>query len=292
MTLSARIPALAIDGGGSRCRFLLVKDGVRHTADGGSANVSSDFDGAVDVLRNGVSAIAARAGLTETQVFGLPAFVGLAGVTGPAMIARLKDALHFTDAIFADDRPAALRGALGAREGAIAHCGTGSFFAAEIDGTRRLAGGWGPVLGDEASAQWVGRRLLTRTLDHVDGVHPGSPLTETVLARFGDAAGIVRFAADADPAAFGALAPLVTDAAALDDPTALLVMEEAAAQVAEGLTRIGWRPGLTVCLTGGIGPHYARYLPGEIQACLRPPKAEPIEGAIALALEHAEGVGR
>lgn len=282
--------ALAIDGGGTRCRFLLLHNGARHTADGGPANVSTDFEDAARVLRDGISRLSATSGVAVDDIAACPAFIGIAGMTGPDMAQRLTNALPFANAVYADDRPAALRGALGAEDGAVAHCGTGSFLASQIDGKVKLAGGWGSVLGDEASAHWVGRRLLSLTLQCVDGFQPVSPLTEAVLARFDGAAGIVVFAASATPAEIGALAPLVTEGAQSGDPTARRVMHEAATDLANGLTRIGWQAGLAICLTGGIGPHFASLLPEQMQADLRPPKAAPIEGALALALDHAERV--
>lgn len=282
--------ALAIDGGGTRCRFLLLRDEVRHAADGGSANVSTDFEDAVTVLRTGISLLSEMSGVAVDDIAACPAFVGIAGMTGPDMARRLTNALPFANAVYADDRPAALRGALGARDGAIAHCGTGSFLASQIDGHVRLAGGWGSVLGDEASAHWVGRRMLSLTLQCVDGFQPISPLTEAVLARFDDAAGIVAFAGSASPAEIGALAPLVTVGAESGDPIAKRVLQEAATDLANGLTNVGWQAGLAICLTGGIGPHFASLLPEQMQADLRPPEAAPIEGALALALDHAERV--
>ena len=53
--------------------------------------------------------------------------------------------------------------------------------------------------------------------------------------------------------------------------------------LATGLQRMGWTPGMAICLTGGIGPHYAKYLAKGQQADLIAPKGPPIDGAIALA---------
>jgi glucosamine kinase len=279
---------LAIDGGGTYCRFVLLAGGERHEWEGGSANVSSDFDAAVAVVLEGADALADRTGQAPEAIHALPAYLGLAGVTGPAMAARLQAALPFANAIYTDDRPTVLRGALGRRDGAIAHCGTGSFFASSLDGEHRFAGGWGPVLGDEASAQWLGRRLLSATLETVDGLRTATVLTDAVIARFNDAPGIVHFAGTAEPDDFGRLAPLVTDSMVSDDATGLALMREGALHIEETLRSVGWRPGLTLCLTGGLAPHYTRFLPEEMQACVTAAQAEPIEGAVALALEHAE----
>lgn len=286
MTNSSDTPVLAIDGGGTRCRFALVRDARRQVIEAGSANASTDFDSAVRCLREGLQALARRTQIAPDALHELPAFVGLAGVTGEALSARLAAALPLRNAFYADDRLAALRGALGRDDGVIAHCGTGSFLAAQIAGHQRFAGGWGAVLGDEASAQWVGRQALSQLLHHVDGFVRKTPLIEELLLQFCDAAGVVEFARNADPAAFGALAPLVTAHAAQGDPVAVEIMQSAADHIAFDLKKIGWVSGLPICLTGGIGAYYAPYLPDEMRADFTKPLGEPLDGAIALAQER------
>lgn len=280
---------LAIDGGGTQSRFVIELQGKRFEATDGAANVSTNFEASEAAISDGIRALAAESGLSEDAILGAPAFIGLAGVTGPAMVARLTEALPFRNATYADDRPAALRGALGDRSGVVAHCGTGSFFASRIDGAQRFAGGWGARLGDEASAQWIGRYLLSATLHTVDGFREPSDLTAAVLEKFGDAPAIVRFAGAADPAAFGSLAPMVTEFAAEDDPTAQDLLAAGASHIAESATQLGWRPGLTLCLTGGIGAAYAPYLPSEMQKDLAAAKGSTVDGALAMAREYAAG---
>ena len=48
----------------------------------------------------------------------------------------------------------------------------------------------------------------------------------------------------------------------------------------------------TICLTGGISPYYAPYLPEEMQAAVAEPAAEPLIGAVALARAFAEELGQ
>ncbi len=287
MAETSRPDCVAIDGGGTRCRFVVSINDLVQSVEGGTANVSSDFDKSVATILSGLNELAALTGRDIQYLTSLPAFVGLAGVTGPAMVERLKTALPFVTARYADDRPAALRGALGSQSGIVAHCGTGSFLAAQYEGDIRLAGGWGPVLGDEGSAQVVGRRLLWLTLQCVDGFHSPTPLTDAVISRFGGAPEIVSFAGSANPHDLGALAPMVTDAAADDDPSAQFLLKEAAALVAHGIRQIGWWPGLAICLTGGIAPFYGPYLPDDMQADIRPHEADPLDGALALAADLA-----
>lgn len=279
---------LAVDGGGTRCRLVLSGTAGQWSVEMGSANVTSDFDGAVHQIKEGLAALSSQSGLAPEALYQVPAYLGLAGVTGPAIATRLEQALPLAHTRIADDRPIALRGALGDRDGAIAHCGTGSFFALQSGGQMRLAGGWGLILGDEASAAWVGRLALTRALAVVDGLGQTTPLIEEIMATRGDSAAIVEFAASAKPAEFGHYAKLVSRHAAEGDTQAVSLMTAAADHIATSLADLGFLPGQALCLTGGIGPVYAPYLPKTLQAALVTPVGTPLEGALALAEEFRE----
>ncbi len=282
--------ALAVDGGGTRCRIAVSDGSDIWQVEVGSANVSTDFDAACAELKRGLTALADGAGLDAAQVARAPAYLGLAGITGPALADRLAAALPFDHVRIEDDRPAALRGALGPADGFVAHCGTGSFLAAQRDGRPAFAGGWGPVLGDQASAQWVGRRALALTLECADGLLTPSGLADQLMARFGDAADMVRAASAMSPTEFGALAPVVTQHAAQGDALAISILHAGARYLADRMTKMGWAPGLPICLTGGIGPYYAEYLPADMQQGLTRPLGDPLTGAIALAHAFQEEI--
>lgn len=284
------ILALAVDGGGTRCRVAAWTGNKSVAVETGSANVSTDFDTAVHEVLRGLDVLASRMNCPVNVLTVAPAFVGLAGVTGPAIANRLQAALPFLQVRIEDDRVAAVRGVLGHRDGVVGHCGTGSFYASQTGDTIRLSGGWGPVLGDEASAQWVGRLALQLTLQTVDARVDPSPLSVRLLADFEDAAGIVRFASTARPSEFGALAPLVTEHAAHKDAIALRIMQQGADEIARGLRKVGWRAGQVVCLTGGIGPHYIDHLPADLRTHIADREGEPLDGALALARAFAQEV--
>ncbi|GGX67664.1 ATPase [Tateyamaria omphalii] len=256
----------------------------------GSANVSSDFEGAIQEIALGLQHLAARMACPVEQLSAAPTFVGLAGVTGPDMSERLRAELPFQRVRIADDRPAAVRGVLGQRDGVISHCGTGSFYASQLDGNITLAGGWGPVLGDEASAQWVGRRVLQLTLETVDGRVDATRLSRCLLTEMDGAGGIVAFAGKARPSDFGGLAPKVTQAAAEGDSLAQGIMRQGAGEIARAIRFLGWHPSVPVCLTGGIGPFYGSYLPDDLRACLVGGEGEPLDGAVSLALDFAREI--
>lgn len=280
----------AVDGGGTRCRVAACAGRQVTVLETGSANVSTDFEGAVHQIERGVQAHLDRLGVSAEQLQQAPAFVGLAGVTGERIAARLRAALPFRHVRVADDRLAAVRGVLGRRDGVIAHCGTGSFYAAQRGGEIRLAGGLGPVLGDEASAQWVGRAALRLTAEMLDGRRSPTPLGKLLEADFDGLAGIIHYASTAQPADFGTLAPLVTEFAAAGDAMAMAIMQQGADEITRGLRYIGWRAGLVTCLTGGIGPYYAAYLPKDLQASFAAASGEPMDGAISLAQDFAKEI--
>lgn len=281
---------LAIDGGGTRCRFALLIGKERFTCELGSANVFTDFDGAVHCITSGVSQLARASGFDTEAIYGAPAYIGLAGANVEATRAKLEETLDFKVAIFEDDRNAAIRGALGESDGFLAHCGTGSFFASQLAGARKLYGGWGPILGDEASGSWMGKKALSSVLQHIDGRKSCPDLASGVLKELKDADGIVGFAAIATPEQFGAFAPFVTDGARQGDSSCIEILCKGSSLVSQSLDRAGWQPGNPICLTGGLAPEYRAYLPQEKAQALREPLGQPIEGAIALARQLEKGL--
>ncbi|MBO9468174.1 ATPase [Tropicibacter sp. R15_0] len=282
------IPVVAADGGGTRCRLAVRSGAGDVSVVVGSANVTTGFDAALSEMRRGLSALAAKSGFSEADLISFPAFFGLAGVTGKTVSERVAAALPLRRVRVTDDRPTALRGGLGHRDGVLVHCGTGSFFAMQQGGKTRFGGGWGPILGDQASAYWVGRRALSITLRAVDGLVAQSNLSRSLLERHKSAAGIVSFAAMARQAEMAAIAPLVTGLAQQGDPLAQSIMQEAGTSIATTARAMGWQPGLAICLTGGIAAHYAPYLPVNMQKNITQPLGEPLQGALSLAQDFSK----
>ncbi len=290
MSAPHSIPVLAIDGGGTHCRIAAVEGEEVTLVEVGSANVSTDFERARRQIEAGVAQLSEITRISTDDLYQRPAYVALAGVTDRAVAERLRSALAFRTVEIHDDRPAALRGAIGKADGFLAHCGTGSFFGAQGEQQMRLVGGWGSVLGDEASAQWIGRKALSAALDTVDGMRDPSGLTEALLEEFSGSSGIVAYAKAAEPAALGVIAQQVTEAAHGGDPVAVAVMQAGAEHISNTLRILGWRPGARLCLTGGIGPYFRDHLPEDMQADVLAPQGTPLDGAISMAREFAQGV--
>jgi len=283
--LTSRV--IAVDGGGSRCRLVLDAAGKRWAEEKGPANVATDFDAALGEIHKGLAALAEKAGITAQAIARIPAYVGLAGAADRTICDRVAAALPFDRVKVEVDRAAALHGALGDGDGAIAHCGTGSFFGLRRGEAAAFVGGWGSKLGDEASGFWVGREALTGALAAHDGLRPASPLADALLTRWTSPAGLVDFAMQASPRQIGDLAPDVANAADAGDALGGDVLARGAAHVVAMLDFLGWQPGLPICFTGGFGPRYADYLPAGMKAALVAESAKPIEGALALARAFA-----
>ncbi|MEM9631545.1 MAG: BadF/BadG/BcrA/BcrD ATPase family protein [Pseudomonadota bacterium] len=286
--MTNQLQTIAIDGGGTRCRVACVIEEQTHIVEAGSANVSTDLEKGVAEIVSGLGKLARELNVPVAEFEPIPAYVGLAGASWADIVAKVAARLPLRHVRVEDDRPSAVRGALGSDDGVLVHCGTGSFQAAQRAGRIVLTGGWGPVLGDEASAQWVGRKALSAVLMVQDGVRPVSALTERLLESFGGTAGIVAFAGRASPADFGALARGVTEAAADGDPVAIEIMRSGAVHISTHVRSLGWSAGTPLLLTGGIAAHYAPYLDVPMQQALARPKGQPIDGALSLAREFAE----
>lgn len=273
---------IGIDGGGSTCRFALLWRGERYDLSLGAANAFTDRAGAIATLRDGIAQLAARAGLSDADLARARLHAGLAGIMTSGDAASVADALPVRQARVTDDRPTMLRGALGGADGALAAIGTGSFFGRQAGGETRFIGGWGFRLGDEASGAWLGRALLAATLHAVDGLREPSPLTDAVLHGFDDAPPhIVTAAQGYAPRDFAALAARIVEAAAQDDPVAHELMRDGAGWILRAVGALGWQPGDPLCLTGGLGPHYAPFL----DIATTPPAGSALDGALALAAD-------
>ena len=279
---------IGIDGGGSACRAALSKgDGTRrHEVTLGAANVSTDFAGAVGVIRQALSQLCGLAGIEVAALAGARAHVGLAGVMNAEIAARVAAELPMRRLVVSDDRPTAVAGALGNGAGAVAAIGTGSFLARRSDGGLQLAGGWGYALGDQASGGWLGKRLLKEILLAVDGFAEWTDLARAIFDEFDcDPSAIVAFSLSARPGDFARLAPRL---AVSSDPLAKALMQSGADYINRGLRAMGWNPGERICVMGGLGPSYLRYLPEEMQAASQDPKGSSLDGALQLAAQIDE----
>ncbi|MFD1797729.1 BadF/BadG/BcrA/BcrD ATPase family protein [Paracoccus aurantiacus] len=267
---------LGLDGGGTGCRAVLTDDSgqIIGRGTGGPCNIMSDRDGAVAALTE-----CAAETLAGRDPAGVTAVLGLAGVNTSGAGDWLPPLLPFGRSRVVQDAMTAAYGALGDSDGIVAAMGTGSIFIRKLGDAITTIGGWGPILGDEGSGNWLGRRFLSEVLRAGDGLTGQTVLTRQTESRHGGRNGIVAFARDARASDFGAeVAHLL---AARDDPVAIRVLSEAAELVAVSIAAIQKDELLPVTFTGGLGTVYAALLKGRWPQ--REPLGNPLDGALRMA---------
>jgi len=292
MSISAPL-LIAIDGGGTGCRAAIgtQRDGILGRASGGRANIGNDPNKTLVNVRGAVEEAAASAGLPHAALEDATAFIGLAGMNIARDEARLRAALPYARIIADDDRPACVVGALGEGvAGWVLAIGTGTIVAATDGAGFRYVGSWGFHLADQGSGAWLGRGALDRALQCHDGLMPHSDLTRALMADFGNNPdAFVAFSLTAHPGDYAAFAPKVIAASEAGDRHAEALMQEGATYYVRALKALEFTPGDPLCLLGGIGPHYARFLPrdhltGQIAA-----RGSALDGAFQLLCKAAAG---
>lgn len=277
---------IAVDGGGTGCRVAVGTrhDGILGRAAGGRANIGNEPEQALMNIRQTVERATVEAGLPLSALKDATAFVGLAGMDKARDEARLRAALPFQRIIADDDRPACVVGALGeGGAGWVLAIGTGTIVAATDGVAFRYAGSWGFHLADQGSGAWLGCRAMNQALQCYDGLMPHSDLTRAVLAEFGDdPSALVAFSLTAKPGDYAAFAPKVIAAAKASDRHAQALMQEGAAYYIRALEALDFTPGDPLCLLGGIGPHYADFLPKDHLSGLVKPQGAALDGAFHL----------
>lgn len=270
---------IGIDGGGTRCRLAVELAGQRHQLETGPTNVTSDFDGAIATLKAGLAELAQNAGLPLETLLDAPAHFGLAGIVSPKDAERVRATLAMPHARYSDDQTTSIRGALGRDDGIVISLGTGSFIARQLGGEFRKIGGWGLILGDEASGAWLGREAVADALRAQDGLLQETPFLRMLTPCLTD---LVSHPKQAD---FAALAPEVFAAANENDPSAKAILDRGLDYLEASVTALDPAGTLPLCLIGGLADAYRPFLPARLASSLISAQGTALDGALDLARE-------
>ena len=181
---------IGVDGGGTttKCACVAHDGTLLSTGEAGPSNYQRI--GLEEALGN-IRQAAQRA--TESANVKLPAAMAcfcLAGIARPSdravVIPRLEELGIGAEIIAEIDAEAALAGAHALRPGVVVSAGTGAIaYGRNADGQRARVDGWGPLLGDEGSAYWIGIGVLRAVMRAYDGRGAPTKLTAAVLEHFG-----------------------------------------------------------------------------------------------------------
>ena len=277
---------IGVDGGGTGCRAAIgtAQAGVLGRAEGGRANAATDFDLALKNVLKTVEAAADNAGITRADLRHAVAHAGLAGIHDQSEGRRFAAALPYSNVVVSDDRATAVTGALGGRDGYLLSIGTGTIAATSQSGAFKYVSGWGFQISDQASGAWLGRATLEQVLLCHDGLADHTPLTQEVFARFDNTPeALVAFSMCAKPGDFATFAPAILKAARSNDPFARNLIAKGADFLSRCLVQLGFEAGNALCLSGGIGPHYAEFLSEDIMSGHRALAGSALDGAFQLA---------
>lgn len=257
---------VGIDGGGTKTRIMVAEEDGREIV---------SVDAPASVVRPGAaehSADVIAAGVRDAlEACGMPHVVpkvlcaGIAGTGREAERQALWQALVAREVadevVIQTDAAVALDDAFGDAAGILVIAGTGSMALGRSPAGRvSRAGGWGPVLGDEGSAAWIGRRALSAVCGAHDGREPETALTGAILTatECDSVEALIPWAATADRGTIAALAPTVASVADAGDLRAnailALAVEELVLHV-RALARnlfVDERAAIPVAFTGGL----------------------------------------
>ncbi|MDQ2665087.1 MAG: hypothetical protein M3Z05_03675 [Gemmatimonadota bacterium] len=211
-----------VDGGGSKTRVIVADEHGTPLGEAVGPGSAVRPPGGAAHSATVIAAALAEA-LASCDMSGVVPRVLSVGVAGAARDAE-RDALIESltvleiaeDVVVVSDFSIALDDAFGDGPGVLLISGTGSAaFGRGPSGATARCGGWGPVCGDEGSGAWIGRRALSVVTAAADGREPETALVGAVLtaAQVNEPWELIAWAAQATPAIFASLAPVVSTVA-------------------------------------------------------------------------------
>jgi len=278
---------IGVDGGGTGCRVAIAEiDGtVLGRAEGGAANIATNFETARSNILHTISLAFVNAGVAKPDTAKTTVVLGLAGANLGDFKQRLELRLPYTKSHIVSDGETTLVGAIGEEDGIIGAIGTGSVYGRREHGEFTQLGGWGFLLGDDGSGARIGRDMLNLAIKAFDGIEPHSPLTLEIIKEYqGSPIHIVEKAKAFAPRDFGQLAPRIVEAAKLGDVNAEAILAQHTETVRKSLDAIGFDPSKAFCMLGGLGNVFLKRLPTHYQDAARTPLGNALDGAVSLAI--------
>jgi glucosamine kinase len=299
---------VGVDGGGTKTRALLADERGERIAEvtgSGSTVKPQEAERSAGVIAGVVRDAleqAAKSGVKPKVLY-----VGVAGVGRSAEREALHEALsahELADKVVVDtDFSVALTDAFVEGPGVLLIAGTGSSaFARGPAGATARCGGWGPVIGDEGSGAWIGRRALSVVAAAADGREPETALSGAVLtaAQVSESSELIKWAADATPAKLATLAPVVLSVADAGDLRANSIVSMAVEELALHVRALARqlftdeRASVPVALTGGLlrkGSSFRKRLEHRLKvavpgALVHAGEIDAARGATRAALRH------
>lgn len=301
---------LGLDAGGTKTECALAReDTVLARVSGGTIKIlRASTEEAGKNLDTILQKISAQSGVSLDSIF--CTCIGLAGSSVPRIANWTRQALHSRvsgEVLVANDAEIALDAAFPGGAGVLVVAGTGSnIIGRSTTGKLIHVGGWGPVVADEGSGSWIGKRAIRAIFDAEDRGET-TLLLKRILDFWGlpDLGALIDLANQLPGPDFSQLTQFVAECAQENDPYAVCVLQQAgnalglyatlaARRVKAAETANSAYP--EIAFTGSILRHIAQVrdamcatIRSELpDAQIQLQAADPLQGALWRARQHSK----
>lgn len=223
---------LGLDAGGTKTVCALAaEEAVLGRATGGPIKILRvPLEEAEKNLAELLQTVSARSGISLQSI--TRTCIGLSGGSVPRIADWTLHALqkHVSgEILLAGDEEVALDGAFPGSAGVLVVAGTGSNMIGRTTAGQLIhVGGWGPVVADEGSGNWIGRQAVRAIFDALDHEEMTQLLPEVLdqwkLPNIGS---LIDLSNQTPGPNFSALTPIVALCAGQGDPYAKRVLDQA-----------------------------------------------------------------
>ena len=279
---------LGIDGGGSKCKAIIVDQDltVLGTGISGPANPIHGFEQAVHSIKESALIALDNAGLEHVKLSELNAGIGLAGVNLPVLFEQMSNWQHpFNQMYLTTDLAIACLGAHEGHDGAVMIAGTGSCGYSHVDDNTLIVGAHGFPHGDKGSGAWFGLQAAKQALLSLDDLTPTTSLAEDLLSHTGatNAVEFVEAIAGKPATYYASFAGFVFARAAQGDPIAKSIIEEGVSYLGQVAKKLSHQKPPRMSMIGGLSQLIWPWLEPEVQAMLSEPVYPPEMGSVLFA---------
>jgi N-acetylglucosamine kinase-like BadF-type ATPase len=311
--LRAQHSVVGVDGGGTKTQAVIMDVDQRVIGEGraGPSNpLRVGIASAAGSVREAVDKACAMAKVRRSDL--VAAEIGLAGAGRKELRARMREALAtlgIADIEVVTDADIALYGATDGAPGIVVIAGTGSICCGiNARGKRFIAGGWGPIAGDEGGGAWIARRALRAIAHAADGRGPKTALTAAACSYFH--AGTVEdlttaiYAPTITNERLSGFGKDVVEAAKAKDPVAQQIINEGGAELALAVVAVirnlqMEREQFQIASVGGVFAASGELMLGPLREAVKkvapkayfaPSRFPPAVAAARMAREHVNHI--
>ncbi|KGK00996.1 N-acetylglucosamine kinase [Thalassotalea sp. ND16A] len=282
---------LGIDGGGSKCKAVILNASMQVLGQGisGAANPFHNLARAQASVSHAADLALADANLDANLKSELIAGVGLAGVNLPKYFELMNQWQHpFKSMHLATDLHIACIGAHSGDDGAIMITGTGSCGYVSVKEQTLIVGGHGFPHGDICSGAWFGFKAVEKVLLSYDGIIGNTALTEKIFSALDcdDSNTLIETIAGNGATFYAKLAIHIFDAADAGDQIAQDIIKEGCAYFESVFNTLMAKQPNKISLIGGLKPRLMQWLKPEVAAQISVPTNPPEIGAVLFAMQQ------